>query len=91
MGIEDVMSVSVQDPVVVASHLRKSYDRLVAADDLEVKRGEIYGLIGPNGAGKTTLIKILVGILEPDGGSVSVLGRSALNPFTKIMTGYMPR
>ena len=46
---------------------------------LEIRRGEIYGLLGPNGAGKTTLIRMLVGLVAPDSGSVSVSGR----------TGYM--
>jgi len=42
---------------------------------LSVSRGEIFGIIGPNGSGKTTLLKIMAGILKPDRGDVSVLGR----------------
>ncbi len=40
----------------------------------ELRKGEILGLIGPNGAGKTTTLKILSGVLHPDGGTVQVLG-----------------
>jgi len=42
--------------------------------DLEVRRGEIFGLLGPNGAGKTTLIRVLLGLIRPDGGSVRYFG-----------------
>jgi len=58
--------------------LRKSYDDVVAVDglDLDVRAGECFGLLGPNGAGKTTTIEILEGLNHPDGGEVTVLGRS---------------
>src|SRR5271154_4213297 len=57
--------------------LRKVYEQLVAVDsiDLDVYTGECFGLLGPNGAGKTTTIEICEGLLEPDGGSVELLGR----------------
>lgn len=42
--------------------------------DLQVKPGEIFGFLGPNGAGKTTTIKMIVGLLKPDGGSINVKG-----------------
>lgn len=56
--------------------LRKAYADVVAVDglDLEVRAGECFGLLGPNGAGKTTSIEICEGLLEPDAGSVEVLG-----------------
>jgi ABC-2 type transport system ATP-binding protein len=58
--------------------LRKSYGDVVAVDgiDLRVLTGECFGLLGPNGAGKTTTVEILEGLLEPDAGTVEVLGRS---------------
>jgi ABC-2 type transport system ATP-binding protein len=57
--------------------LRKVYGALVAVNDidLDVYSGECFGLLGPNGAGKTTTIEICEGLLQPDGGSVELLGR----------------
>jgi ABC-2 type transport system ATP-binding protein len=57
--------------------LRKSYGDVVAVDalDLEIRAGECFGLLGPNGAGKTTTIEICEGLLAPDSGIVTVLGR----------------
>jgi ABC-2 type transport system ATP-binding protein len=57
--------------------LRKAYGALLAVDslDLEVHTGECFGLLGPNGAGKTTTIEICEGLLDPDSGSVELLGR----------------
>jgi len=56
--------------------LVKRYGDVVAVDGLSltVERGECFGLLGPNGAGKTTTIEILEGLLEPDAGSVEILG-----------------
>jgi len=56
--------------------LRKSYGRTTALDglDLTVRTGEVHAFLGPNGAGKTTTIRILLGLLRPDGGQVSLLG-----------------
>jgi ABC-2 type transport system ATP-binding protein len=60
--------------------LTKSFDRRPAVDylDLRVRAGEFYALLGPNGAGKTTTLKMVVGLLRPDAGSISVLGIDAL-------------
>ena len=60
---------------------------------LEVDPGAIYGFMGPNGAGKTTAIKILMGLLNPAGGSAALLGekvRSGLSPGLKRKIGYLP-
>jgi ABC-2 type transport system ATP-binding protein len=56
--------------------LCKAYGKTVALDgiDLEVRRGEIFGVLGSNGAGKTTLIETLEGLRKPDAGEISVLG-----------------
>ncbi|KUF07078.1 ABC transporter ATP-binding protein [Leucobacter sp. G161] len=59
-----------------------SGDRLVRAVngvDLRVERGEVVALLGPNGAGKTTLLDMVLGLSEPDGGSLRVLGDSPRN------------
>jgi ABC-2 type transport system ATP-binding protein len=62
--------------------LTKQFDRpAVDGLDLRVRTGEFYALLGPNGAGKTTTLKMVVGLLRPDAGSISVLGIDALaNP-----------
>ncbi|HEX5451307.1 MAG TPA: ABC transporter ATP-binding protein, partial [Candidatus Limnocylindrales bacterium] len=69
---------SSEDGLAVASHgLRKAYGHTVALDglDLAVPRGVVYGFLGPNGAGKTTTIRCLLGLIHPDAGSMSLLGR----------------
>jgi ABC-2 type transport system ATP-binding protein len=57
--------------------LRKSYGRQVALDGLEmsVPEGIVYGFLGPNGAGKTTTMRLLVGLIRPDGGTMELFGR----------------
>ncbi|WP_280397848.1 ABC transporter ATP-binding protein [Nocardia carnea] len=61
---------------VAISGLRKTFGRTTALDDLnlDVQRGEVHGFLGPNGAGKTTTIRVLLGLLRPDSGSVELLG-----------------
>jgi ABC-2 type transport system ATP-binding protein len=59
--------------------LTKVFDRpAVDALDLTIRAGEFYALLGPNGAGKTTTLRMVVGLLKPDAGAVSVLGIDAL-------------
>ena len=59
--------------------------------DLQVRRGEIYGFLGPNGSGKTTFIRMLCGLLTPDGGSGTCLGHDILTEqaLIKKEVGYM--
>jgi ABC-2 type transport system ATP-binding protein len=56
---------------------------------LRVREGEIYGLLGPNGAGKTTLIRAIVGLIAPDVGTVTVLGRKLPDLDVLRNVGYM--
>jgi len=80
--------------VIETTGLIKKYGPLVAVDklDLKVEANTIHGFLGPNGAGKTTTIKVLVGLLKPDGGSVSVLGQELGwdKPGVRSRIGYMP-
>ncbi|WP_348226261.1 ATP-binding cassette domain-containing protein, partial [Salmonella enterica] len=56
--------------------LTKKYGdtEVVRGLDLTVRRGECFGLLGPNGAGKTTTLRLLLGLIEPDGGSIELAG-----------------
>ena len=69
----------------------KRFGSLAALDgaSLQVRRGEVYGLLGPNGSGKTTLIRMLVGLLDPDAGTVQVLGRRLPDLDLLARVGYM--
>ena len=66
--------------VIETNALTKRFPKTLAADrvDLHVRRGDIYGLIGKNGAGKTTVMKMILGILTPTAGSISLFGSDAL-------------
>ncbi|HKO03307.1 MAG TPA: ABC transporter ATP-binding protein [Candidatus Acidoferrales bacterium] len=63
-------------PAIVVSALEKRFGEVRAVDGLsfDVHAGEIFGLVGPDGAGKTTTLRMLAGVLAPDGGSASVAG-----------------
>jgi len=82
--------------VIKITNLSKSYNKgaVKAVDglNLHVKPGEIFGFLGPNGAGKTTTIKMMVGLLNPDSGSVFIkgfdIGRDSLD--AKKRLGYVP-
>ncbi len=58
---------------------------------LDVKKGEIFGLLGPNGSGKTTTLKLLLGLLFPTEGDVTILGQPASNVSKNEKIGYLPR
>ena len=76
---------------VEVSHVAKSFADKLAVDDLSfsVAPGDMFGLIGPNGAGKTTTIRMMMDILKPDSGEVTILGEK-LNETTKNRLGYLP-
>src|SRR5208283_3418903 len=64
--------------------------RALKALDLEIRRGEIFGLLGPNGSGKTTTIKLLLGLLFPTNGQALVFGRDATEVTKNERIGYLP-
>jgi ABC-2 type transport system ATP-binding protein len=72
----------------------KRYSEILAVDhvDLTIKVGEIFGLLGPNGSGKSTTLKMLLGLVQPDSGSVSVLGTDVQKDpvAVKQLVGYVP-
>lgn len=72
----------------------KRYSDVTAVDylDLDVKKGEIFGLLGPNGSGKSTTLKMILGLVKPESGSVNVLGVNMEdNPVAvKRKVGYVP-
>ena len=78
--------------LIVAEVLAKSYGRVVAVDSLNLRldEGSVTGLIGPNGAGKTTTIKMSLGLLKPDRGSVKVFGQDPWdNPAIRSLIGVV--
>jgi len=72
----------------------KRYNEILAVDmvDLNIKKGEIFGLLGPNGSGKSTTLKMLIGLVQPNSGSVNVLGIDVQNDpvAVKQQVGYVP-
>jgi len=85
----------IPESIIEVSQVSKSFKKIPALMNLslQIKSGEIFGLIGPDGAGKSTLIHIIAGILRPDKGAVSVLGKNVLkNPESiKGLIGFLPQ
>ncbi|MGM9735743.1 MAG: ABC transporter ATP-binding protein [Candidatus Cryptobacteroides sp.] len=81
-------------PVIKVENISKSFGKVKAVNGIsfEVGKGEIFGLIGPDGAGKTTLFRMLVTLLEPDGGRAEVDGFDTVSQYRSIRerVGYMP-
>jgi len=72
--------------IIRVDGLKKYFREVKAVDGISfnVKAGEVFGLLGPNGAGKTTTIKLLLGLLEPNDGSMNVLGMNPLRDEIEI-------
>ena len=86
------------DVIVTTRNLTKVYrdfwgrrkKTALNALNLDIRRGEIFGLLGPNGSGKTTTIKLLLGLLFPTSGDALVFGESALTVNKNERIGYLP-
>lgn len=80
--------------VIQISGLTKKYGEFTAVDhlDLSVEKGEIFGLLGPNGAGKSTTILMILGLTEPDEGTVRVSGIDSISKPVEVkkIVGYLP-
>jgi len=89
-----LLMISSLEPAVELVRVAKQYADVIAVDyiDLDVKRGEIFGLLGPNGSGKTTILKTILGLVRPDSGSVKVLGTNVEDDpvGVKRRVGYVP-
>ncbi len=84
------MTNAVASAKAVTRRFGKALPPALDAVDIEILAGRITGLVGPDGAGKTTLIRILAGLLDPDEGSITVLGKaSAVADRSEL--GYMPQ
>ncbi len=85
-------------PILKMEHLYKSFKshlsikkyRVVRDLSLEVYEGEIFGFIGPNGAGKTTTIKMVMGLIFPDHGSIEIFGNEISDLAAKERIGFLP-
>ena len=81
-------------PAVEMKGIAKWYGKILAVDnvDLNIQQGEIFGLLGPNGSGKSTTLKMLLGLVQPEGGSVNVLGINVQEDpvAVKRQVGYVP-
>ena len=87
-----------QENVIEIRNLSKVYRdfwgrkkvQAVKSLSLDVKKGEVFGLLGPNGSGKTTTIKMLLGLLFPTSGEISILGKKASDVAKNEKIGYLP-
>ena len=69
---------------------RRPHVEAVKDLDLEIRPGEVFGLLGPNGSGKTTTIKMLLGLLYPTSGRISVFGKPPTDVAVKARIGFLP-
>ena len=86
------------EPVIQIRNLTKTYRdfwgrkkvQALNSLSLEVNKGEVFGLLGPNGSGKTTTMKLLLGLLFPTEGEISILGKPASDVSKNEKIGYLP-
>ncbi|MEN8209255.1 MAG: ABC transporter ATP-binding protein, partial [Candidatus Fermentibacteria bacterium] len=81
-----------KDKLIIVENVSKSFRKVQALSDfsLAVSSGSIFSLLGPNGAGKTTLMKIILGLVGSDSGTVSIYGLPVLSPLSRKGVRYLP-
>ena len=77
--------------MLILEGLRKQFDGAYAVNNVsfKVEKGDVYGFLGPNGAGKTTTIRMIMGIIHPDNGSINLNGND-INALGRQNLGYLP-
>ena len=77
--------------MLILSDLVKQFNNVkaVTSVSLKIAEGDIYGFLGPNGAGKTSTIRIIMGIIKPDNGSILLNGKD-MNSRDRTRIGYLP-
>jgi len=85
------MDKNIAPPVIQIDHVTFSFGTQPVLEDItfDIERKDFIAFIGPNGAGKTTLVKLLMGFLDPDKGTIKVLGSSPKSARTHL--GYVPQ
>ena len=87
-----------EEPIVKLEKVSKTFRdfwlrptvEAVSGLDLEVRRGEVFGLLGPNGSGKSTTIKMMLGLLAPSSGKISLFGLPPQAKAARARLGYLP-
>src|SRR4249920_1348340 len=93
--VETMNDVPTNGAVLVVTGLRKSYggNEVVRGLDFSIRRGECFGLLGPNGAGKTTTLRCCLGLIDPDGGTIELVGEPVPQAAraARIRVGVVPQ
>jgi ABC-2 type transport system ATP-binding protein len=79
-------------PTLTATTIRKNYGKSTPVNSVsfEVSSGSVHGLLGPNGSGKTTTLHIVTGLLDSDGGEVTISGRGIADKASRASFGFAP-
>jgi zinc transport system ATP-binding protein len=91
MDIKTTKEPALNEPAVILNHVYFSYNKKYVLENvnLRVKHGEFASIVGPNGGGKTTLLKLILGLIKPDSGEITVLGNTPEK--SRLRIGYMPQ
>src|SRR6516164_5285874 len=93
--VGDRQTNAAREVVLAVSGLRKFYgsNEVVRGLSFEIRRGECFGLLGPNGAGKTTTLRCCLGLIDPDGGTIEMVGEPVPKAAreARIRVGVVPQ